>query len=64
MKFAHHPHPDMGLIWLESDNVLNPGEQLHAFPLTDDERSNAYRAWLAEGNEPGPYNPESEPPIA
>ena len=40
-----HPNPEMGLIWLESENILNPGQQLHAFPLSDDDRSRAYLAW-------------------
>lgn len=42
MEFVLHPNPEMGL-YKEEDHIF--GIKEWAFPLTDDERSNAYRAW-------------------
>jgi hypothetical protein len=52
------------------------GTEQHLLGITEDGRKlgiptdpantdyEAYLAWLEEGNEPEPYNPESEPPLA
>lgn len=42
MEFKLHPHLEMG-IYVQHDPVF--GEVEWAFPLTDDERSQAYIIW-------------------
>jgi hypothetical protein len=42
MEFKLHPNPEMGL-YIQNDPIF--GDVEWAFPLTDDERSNAYREW-------------------
>lgn len=56
MKYELHPDPTMGLVWIKTDSPLTDGELLHAFPLTEDEQSQAYVAWRT--------TQESEQPLA
>jgi len=53
-NFIFHPNPTMGM-YLENDDVL--GVREWAFSLSDDERSQAYLAWVAEGNTAEEWNP-------
>lgn len=51
MRFKTHPDSSMGIQIVDDDSAINTtGEKELAFPLTDDERSVAYLAWIAEGN--------------
>ena len=58
MTFKKHPDPIMGL-YLETTNDIF-GERIAewCFPLNNDERSQQYLAWVAEGNTPEEWNPE------
>ena len=48
MNFIKHPDPTMG-IYTEQVNDLFGGRTIEwAFPITDDERSEQYLAWLEE----------------
>lgn len=45
-QFVLHPDSDMGLFLAPSINILDDGKIIEwAFRLSDDERSDAYRAW-------------------
>lgn len=46
MEFALHPDPTMGIFLQLSENPLYANIMFEwVFPLTDDERSQAYIAW-------------------